>query len=130
MPKSAGGVRATSPQQYEANLQAIIKRLTSTGSKVIWGNTTPTAHEKRDLFDPDSEIAYNVIAEKIMKANAIPIVDLHAYVSDLAKDPKSSVGNSAFETGKIQIHPPIVAALAKELNIRIPEREPAAKKGK
>lgn len=128
MPRSAGGIRATPPDLYEANLQAIIKRLTSTGSKVIWGSTTPTTQDRGDLFEPGSEIAYNAIAEKIMRSHGVPIIDLHTHVSDVLKDKKASAGNSPFETGKVPLHVPILAVLVKELGIRLPERVPAANK--
>ncbi|MBN2292147.1 MAG: SGNH/GDSL hydrolase family protein [Pirellulales bacterium] len=67
-------------EQYEKNLQAIVSRLKETGAKLIWCSTTPVPIAKTRPSRSDRDVvAYNKIAEKIMKANDIPIDDLYAF---------------------------------------------------
>lgn len=68
-PRHAGGVRTTPPVRYEQNLQELVKRLKATGAKVIWASTTPIRHSSTDVFELGSEIKYNEIAAKVMKAH-------------------------------------------------------------
>lgn len=120
MPKSAGGVRLTSAQQYGDNLQRIIKRLTATGAKVIWASTTPISPTRSDLFDPGSEIPFNEVAGKIMQDNHVPILDMHAHVSELLKanKDKRAVGDSPFSFGPISINEPVTALIVTELGLQ------------
>jgi len=73
-------------QTYLANLAAILKKLRQTGAIVIWGTTTPV-HPDRPFLDTqwswrNEEIArYNEEALKLMKAEGIPVNDLHAIVA-------------------------------------------------
>ena len=66
LPKTAGGIRTTSPALYEKNLRSLVARLKATGSKLIWASTTPIRHSSTGVFDMESEIEYNAIAKKIM----------------------------------------------------------------
>jgi acyl-CoA thioesterase-1 len=77
MNKDAGGVRVSTPSQYEKNLEAIVKRLTASKAKLIWGSTTPL--NNGNLFDGDSEKEYNAIAARVMASHKVPVLDLHAY---------------------------------------------------
>jgi hypothetical protein len=88
LPKPAGGVLSSSPKLYEENLNAIIKGLKATGSKIVWVNIQPTAHVTSQIVEPGSEIPLNAIAEKIMKANGIPIADMHAHLTKKIKAEK------------------------------------------
>ncbi|MEK6236496.1 MAG: SGNH/GDSL hydrolase family protein, partial [Planctomycetales bacterium] len=56
MAREAGGVRATSPQQYEKNLHALVARLQRTGAKLVWANTTPIRHSSTNVFEMGSEV--------------------------------------------------------------------------
>lgn len=84
--KKAGGVRVSSPDQYQKNLEALVGRLKSTGAKLLWASTTPMVNVnafpayRGNLYDARSEIEYNDIAEKVMKRNGIPINDMYAFI--------------------------------------------------
>lgn len=41
MSKDSGGVRISTPAQYEKQLDTLVQRLKTTKAKLIWGNTTP-----------------------------------------------------------------------------------------
>jgi lysophospholipase L1-like esterase len=72
---------------YVANLEAILRRLRSTGAAIIWATTTPL-HPNRVYPDPNwswrqSEIdAYNQAALKLMHREAICVNDLASLVLD------------------------------------------------
>jgi len=76
-----------SPQQYEKNLQQLVKTLKATGAKLIWASTTPvpeaTVNPPRKNEDV---IQYNAIAAKIMKDEGIAINDLYAAILPKLKD--------------------------------------------
>ena len=86
MSKDGGGVRVSTPAQYEKQLDALAQRLKSTRAKLIWGTTTPmvTVHffpsYQGNLFDADAEKEYNKIAARVMAKHKIPVLDLHSHV--------------------------------------------------
>lgn len=77
MSRHAGGVRMTSPQQYEENLLEIVKRLKATGAKLIWASTTPLPNSDQ-LYQPASEVEYNQIAARVMERENVPQFDAHS----------------------------------------------------
>lgn len=72
------GTLTATPEQYRANLEAIVACLKKTDATLIWCATTPVPeHEAgRKLGD---DVKYNRIADEIMKANGITINDLHSH---------------------------------------------------
>lgn len=76
MSRHAGGVRMTSPQQYEENLLEVVKRLKATGAKLIWASTTPLPNSDQ-LYQPASEVEYNQIAARVMEREKVPQFDAH-----------------------------------------------------
>lgn len=85
--KAAGGVRVTSAEQYEKNLDELVKRLKATGAKLVWATTTPMVDVKNmsALFDAGSEIQYNQMASGVMKKHDVPVNDMHAFVMQHVK---------------------------------------------
>jgi acyl-CoA thioesterase-1 len=75
-----GSLQAT-PPQYDKNLRALVARLKATGAKLVFGTTTPIPEGWGDVP------GYNVIAQKIMKENNIPVADLYtAMLPHVAED--------------------------------------------
>lgn len=118
MPIEAGGIRNTSPQQYERNLESIITRLKAAGSKIVWGNTTPIRHSSTNVFLKGSEIEYNMIAAKVMAKHGIVINDMHSFVKGLI-DMNKPAGHGAdpFFFDRKPIHHPILKIIAKEVDL-------------
>ena len=114
LPSTAGGVRATTPEQYEANLRQLVGKLKKTGAKLIWASTTPIRSSKTSTFDLGSEQAYNEIASRVMKENEVPINDMYSYVSELI-DMERPAGADPFTFDKKDIHPPVVQAIIEAL---------------
>ncbi len=116
MTKRSGGVRATSPEQYEQNLDELVKRLQATGAKLIWASTTPIRSTPNGIFERGSEVEYNAIAAKIMAAHEVPINDMYQHVKDLINMERPAPhGADPFDFDKQPIHPPIVEILLREL---------------
>ncbi|MFZ9936911.1 MAG: SGNH/GDSL hydrolase family protein [Luteolibacter sp.] len=80
MNKDAGGVRVSTPEQYEKNLDALVQRLKATKAKLIWASTIPLNGGHDSLFERDSEIEYNAIAARVMARHQVPVIDLHAHI--------------------------------------------------
>jgi lysophospholipase L1-like esterase len=82
------------PDQYEANLREIVKRLRAgTKAKVVFALSTPLIDERSkeywktrsyQLFDA-SVREYNVIARRVMKELDVPVNDLPAALGDDAE---------------------------------------------
>jgi hypothetical protein len=118
-PKGAGGVRATSQQQYEKNLRELVKRLKATGAKLVWASTTPIRHSSTDIFVMGSENQYNAIAAKVMAQENVPINDMYTYVKNLIDmNRPASHGADPFYFDRKPLHPPIVQVILDELSLK------------
>jgi len=73
------GVRRTTPEQYAANLEAIVKILHATGAKLIWASSTPLIDHGNLCIKPADVAPYNVVASQVMAGHRIPINDLNAH---------------------------------------------------
>ncbi|MFO0815668.1 MAG: SGNH/GDSL hydrolase family protein [Gemmatales bacterium] len=68
-----------SPEQYESNLRMLVRKLKSTGAKLIWASTTPVPPGVTNPPRKSEDVlVYNDIAVKIMKAEGIAINDLYS----------------------------------------------------
>lgn len=126
LPIHAGGVRATSPEDYEKNLTELIKRLREeTGAKLIWASTTPIRASTSNVFKLGSEIEYNRIAADVMAKHDVPINDMYRYVFELIDmDKPASHGADPFHFDRKPIHAPIVASIREALGLPAPGEEP------
>jgi len=114
MTKDAGGVRVSTPEEYEKNLDALVQRLKTTNAKLIWGSTTPMA-KANNLFDANSEIEYNTIAASVMAKHKVPVLDLHGHVMAQFKaedkyPPYAQYAKELENRGQ-SLHAPLVRAL-------------------
>ena len=76
--KAAGGVRVSSPELYDKNLNEIVPRLKATGAKIIWASSIPPVSPGGGFinYDPGSEVEYNKIAAKVMAAQSVTVNDM------------------------------------------------------
>jgi len=65
-------------EQYERNLDEIVRRLKKTGAKLIFATTTPVPDGTKIRVKGDAVI-YNRAAERVMKKHRIPINDLYSF---------------------------------------------------
>jgi len=74
------GRRQVGFDDYEQNLEKLVVRLKRTGAKLIWCSTTPLPPGKlTPLRQPGDDIAYNIVARRIMEKHTIAINDLYAF---------------------------------------------------
>ena len=120
--KDAGGVRVSSPQQYEKNLTELVKKLKATRAKLIWASTTPIRADDgsiEGILDPGSEVEYNKIAARVMKRYGVPINDMYAYgLKSHAAIPRHQKTFSY--KGGLPMHYPVVKAVCKLLRLSVP----------
>lgn len=134
--KNAGGVRVTSPDQYEKNLTALVKRLQENKAKLLWASTTPMVNVNAfpgymgNLYDAHSELPYNEIAGEIMKDHDIPIIDMHAFIMSQFGPEEKHPGHHGYHKAlsgrhrgrpvkgfdKQQMHEPVVEAILRQLD--------------
>lgn len=81
----ASGARQVPPEDYARNLRAILEVAKAAGMAVVWVRTTPVVTEIHNArsrafhrFAADVA-AYNAIADEIMSAASVPIIDLHGF---------------------------------------------------
>ena len=123
-PRHVGGLRNTTPEQYEKNLNELATRLKATGSKLVWASTTPIRHSASNVFEKGSEIEYNTIADKVMKEHGIPTNDMYTFVKNLINmDKPAGHGADPFNFDKKPIHPPILEVLQQELGVTLASAE-------
>ncbi len=119
LPLHSGGVRMTSPADYESNLRSIVERLKKTGATLVWANTTPIRASTKNVFEVGSEIEYNAIAARVMAEHSIPINDMHAHARSLMDmDKPASHGADPFSFDKKPLHPHLIQVFLKHLNIQ------------
>ncbi|MEM7433796.1 MAG: SGNH/GDSL hydrolase family protein [Myxococcota bacterium] len=71
-------IHRSSLEQYEQNLERIVKRLQQTGAKLVFATSTPVL-EGTPRFDGRSSEPYNQVALRVMsRAGGVEINDLHA----------------------------------------------------
>jgi acyl-CoA thioesterase-1 len=122
MPRHAGGIRTTSPRQYEKNLHALVTRLKATKAKLVWASTTPIRHSTTNIFEKGTEIEYNAIARKVMDKHGIVTNDMYTFVKGLI-DMNKPAGHGAdpFFFDRKPIHPPLLRIIAKRFDFPVPD---------
>jgi len=124
MCKHNGGVRVSTPAQYEKQLDALVERLKATGAKLIWGNTTPMvnvnffASFQGNILDPNAEIEYNAIAARVMEKHKVLVCDLHSHVMaqfkpDDKHPPYTQYAKEMEKRGQ-SLHAPIVKCISSD----------------
>lgn len=77
---------------YKENLAAIVRLVLGRGVRIVWVRTTPVDDERHNTrqssfyrFDRDV-VCYNEVADGVLGAAGIPLVDLYAFTSKLGGD--------------------------------------------
>ena len=84
-PKEKGGKVQVDLSEYEQNLELLVGRLSKTGAKLIWRNTTPIPPGSKGRYVGDS-IRYNSAASRVMIRYSIPTHDLFTLSRERMKD--------------------------------------------
>lgn len=86
------GKKQIALDQYRANLYALVALIQGAGPELVWVRTTPVderVHNTRESgfyrFAADCD-AYNEAADEVMRAQSVPILDLHTFTCALGDD--------------------------------------------
>jgi len=71
--------------QYEQNLDEIVKRLIKTGAKLIFATTTPVP-DGTGIRAKGDAVIYNLAAERVMNKHGVPINDLYSFALPRLKE--------------------------------------------
>jgi len=71
--------------QYEQNLEEMVKRLKKTGAKLIFATTTPVPDGTKIRAKGDA-VLYNRAAVKVMEKHGVPINDLYSFALPRLKE--------------------------------------------
>lgn len=75
------GQQQVSPEDYEKNLDQLVRRLKQSGAKLIWCQTTPVPKGAKGRI-PDDVLKYNAIATKVMQRHEVAIDDLYTFANE------------------------------------------------
>jgi hypothetical protein len=124
MSRTSGGIRNTSPADYEANLRQLVALLKSKNAKLVWASTLPITRSGLDILEPGSEIESNRTAARIMTEAGIPIDDLHAHALTLLTPKELESGIQPGDFNRKPIYSPTITTICRELNLKRPEDPP------
>ena len=90
----ATDTKQVTPDQYEANLLAILETAQGMGLKVVWVRTTPVVDEVHNTGRADTDFhryavdvdVYNAIADSVMRLSKVPSIDLYTFTRNLGPD--------------------------------------------
>jgi hypothetical protein len=76
--------RATKAADYEQRLEQLLKRLKSSGAKILWASTTPIPPDTKDgPAATQAILEKNLLAARVMEKHGVAINDLHRAVLPL-----------------------------------------------
>lgn len=102
--------------QYEKNLEALVKQLEKTGATLIWATTTPVPEGEAGRVVGD-DLKYNQVAAKIMQQHGIKINDLHQLASGFDASLWAGPGNVHFKQAGSD---KLAQQVAKEIKAALP----------
>lgn len=79
------GTIAVTLEQYEKNLNQLVKRLKKTDAKLIWAHTTLIPEKEPGRFVGDGK-KFNEVATKVMKKYSVSINDIHSLTMEFPAD--------------------------------------------
>ncbi|MEX2606843.1 MAG: SGNH/GDSL hydrolase family protein [Kiritimatiellia bacterium] len=90
---TTGEIQVPLPR-YRENLEAVIELCRNSDVSLVWVRTTPVAdavhnrnrHPSAFRRHATDEAAYNTCADAVMRANGIPMIDLHTFTRALGDD--------------------------------------------
>ena len=121
LPHTIGGEIATTPKEYEQNLNRLMQELKAKApdAKIVWASITPIRASSNEVFKLGTEIEYNAIAERVMSKHRVPINDMYTYVKHLINmDKPAGHGADPFHFDKKPIHMPVVRVIEKAFGIK------------
>ncbi len=107
------GKLTVSLEDYEKNLETLVRRMERTGAKLIWASTTVVPEGEAGHFAGD-DAKYNAVAERVMKKHRVMIDDLYAVT-------KAFSPNEFNGRGDVHYKPEASAKLAAQVVSKVEE---------
>ncbi len=86
------GERQIAIEQYEGNLTQIVQIIRGMGISPVWIRTTPCDEQIHNVRNKSFQrfaadgIAYNQVADQVMRDYGVPAIDLYAFTQNLGDD--------------------------------------------
>lgn len=100
--------------QYEKNMQTLVKRLKKTGARLIWCSTTPVP-EGAGRRTPGDEVEYNAAALRVMKQHGVTVNDLYAFAKPKLAKIQQEANVHFNREGSAELAKAVAAAIEKQL---------------
>ncbi|MGB0768090.1 MAG: SGNH/GDSL hydrolase family protein, partial [Phycisphaeraceae bacterium] len=75
------GKQQVAIEQYQENLDKLVKQLKQTGATLIWRNTTPVPEGAKGRV-PGDAVRYNAAAARVMEEHSIATHDLYTFAKE------------------------------------------------
>jgi acyl-CoA thioesterase-1 len=121
-PKTPGSRPQVPREQYEANLRKLVARMQKTGATLIWAATTPVPPGAQGRIAGD-EVAYNAIAEKIVREHHLATDDLYAFAKPRLKELQLPANVHFSKEGSQQLAAQVVQTIEQALANRKTDRK-------
>jgi lysophospholipase L1-like esterase len=116
------GTLTTPPEQYERNLEQLVRRLERTGATLVWAQTTVVPENEAGRVVGDDR-KYNAIATRVMQRHGIAIDDLYNVSAAFPPLLRLEPGNVHYTTdGYKALAKPVAAAIKAALQQRQAKR--------
>lgn len=103
--------------QYEKNLDALVKRLKKTKAKLIWRNTTPAPEGSKGRV-PEDVVKYNEAAARVMKKHEVQIHDLYSFAKKHEKEIQRPKNVHYTAEGRVKLAEQVAAVILKSLEAK------------
>ena len=103
--------RNRAPEEYAANLEALVERLRQTGATLIFARTTP--FENKDVPGVDASEPINAVSDEVMARLGVTVDDLHGAVVEHLPDVQAD-DHTHFKAEGIALMAEHVAATIRE----------------
>ncbi len=106
--------------QYAKDLETIVTLLKKNGAKIVWATTTPIPDNAPHNPKGD-DLIYNAAAEKVMRANNVPINDLHSVVTQWDGYAEWKKGDDVHFSGAV--YAKLAAQIAEKITAQLTQPE-------
>ncbi len=111
------GERQVSLDEYERNLTVLVHRLSETGAKLIWANTTPVPEGGvKPKRIPSDVLKYNAVAAEIMQRRGVIINDLYSFSNERLDKIQQPVNVHFTQEGSYELGAQVAEAILNALD--------------
>lgn len=113
-PKAATSKHQVPIEEYEKNLDELVRRLSKTGAKLIWCSTTPVPAGATGRVESDAP-KYNEAALRVMQKHGVAVNDLYSFALGRLKEIQRPANVHFSDEGSQQLAGQVVKAIEQVL---------------